>query len=134
MTLRLRLPLTSIYQGRVTSCAYLGVEIAPSYILLIHTCRKRKLPLLLISFAIHCLTKASAFVPQCLNETMGYNHKMKPRDENHMVAKRNFPSCSLRSQFTASQKLPLLFPNARMEPWDETIFCFLGRCICIMKP
>ena len=28
------------------------------------------------------------------------------------IAKRNFPSCSLRSQFTASQKLPLLFPNA----------------------
>ena len=29
------------------------------------------------------------------------------------IAKRNFPSCSLRSQFTASQKLPLLFPNAK---------------------
>ena len=28
-------------------------------------------------------------------------------------AKRNFPSCSLRSQFTASQKPPLLFPNAK---------------------
>ena len=28
------------------------------------------------------------------------------------IAKRNFPSCSLSSQFTASQKLPLLFPNA----------------------
>ena len=33
-------------------------------------------------------------------------------------AKRNFPSCSLRSQFTASQKPPLLFPNAKMmEPY-----------------
>ena len=32
-------------------------------------------------------------------------------------AKRNFPSCSLRSQFTASQKPPLLFPNAKkLEP------------------
>ena len=29
--------------------------------------RKRKLPLLLTLFAIHCLTKASAFVPQCKN-------------------------------------------------------------------
>ena len=35
------------------------------------------------------------------------------------IAKRNFPSCSLCSQFTASQKLPLLFPNAKqMEPSD----------------
>ena len=32
--------------------------------------RKKKLPLLLTSFAIHCLTKASAFVPQCFSETM----------------------------------------------------------------
>ena len=31
--------------------------------------RKKKLPLLLTTFAIHCLTKAAAFVPQC--ETMG---------------------------------------------------------------
>ena len=37
----------------------------------------------------------------------GVNHKMETS-----IAKRNFPSCSLRSQFTASQKLPLLFPNA----------------------
>ena len=38
------------------------------------------------------------------------------------IAKRNFPSCSLRSQFTASQKLPLLFPNAKhMEPATGTI-------------
>ena len=38
----------------------------------------------------------------------GGNHKMETS-----IAKRNFPSCSLRSQFTASQKLPLLFPNAK---------------------
>ena len=31
--------------------------------------------------------------------------------------KRNFPSCSLRSQFTASQKPPLLFPNALVVPY-----------------
>ena len=37
----------------------------------------------------------------------GGNHKMKTS-----IAKRDFPSCSLRLQFTASQKLPLLFPNA----------------------
>ena len=36
------------------------------------------------------------------------NHKMETS-----IAKRNFPSCSLHSQFTASQKLPLLFPNAK---------------------
>ena len=37
--------------------------------------------------------------------------------ETSGIAKRNFPSCSLRSQFTASQKPPLLFPNAKiMEP------------------
>ena len=40
------------------------------------------------------------------------NQQMKPANGNHQIAKRNFPSCSLRSQFTASQKLPLLFPNA----------------------
>ena len=40
-------------------------------------------------------------------------NRWKPRSGNHMVAKRNFPSCSLCSQFTASQKLPLLFPNAK---------------------
>ena len=34
-----------------------------------HQIRKKKLPLLLTSFAIHCLTKATAFVPQC--ETYG---------------------------------------------------------------
>ena len=38
---------------------------------------------------------------------------MKPANGNHQIAKRNFPSCSLCSQFTASQKLPLLFPNAK---------------------
>ena len=43
---------------------------------------------------------------------------------NHHIAKRNFPSCSLRSQVTASQKPPLLFPNAKkMEPskWSHQI-------------
>ena len=40
-------------------------------------------------------------------------HGMEPAIENRHVAKRNFPSCSLRSQFTASQKPPLLFPNAK---------------------
>ena len=38
----------------------------------------------------------------------GCDHKMETS-----IAKRNFPSCSLCSQFTASQKLPLLFPNAK---------------------
>ena len=36
-----------------------------------------------------------------------------PHMETINIAKRNFPSCSLCSQFTASQKLPLLFPNAK---------------------
>ena len=85
--------------------------------------RKKKLPLLLTSFAIHCLTKASAFVPQC--KTYGvsnWNQQMKPANGNHHIAKRNFPSCSLRSQFTASQKLPLLFPNAPLvtSDWKPT--------------
>ena len=40
-------------------------------------------------------------------------------------AKRNFPSCSLREQFTASQKPPLLFPNAKhMEP-------AIGNCVIL---
>ena len=43
--------------------------------------------------------------PKCFFR--GCNHKMQTS-----ITKRNFPSCSLRSQFTASQKLPLLFPNA----------------------
>ena len=30
-----------------------------------HQIRRKKLPLLLTPFAIHCLTKATAFVPQC---------------------------------------------------------------------
>ena len=40
---------------------------------------------------------------------------MKPTESengNHQIAKINVPSCSLRSQFTALQKPPLLFPNA----------------------
>ena len=72
--------------------------------------RKKKLPLLLTPFAIHCLTKATAFVPQCeIMEPSKWSH------QNGAIkyAKRNFPSCSLRSQFTASQKPPLLFPNAK---------------------
>ena len=44
--------------------------------------------------------------PKCFFR--GCDHKMKTS-----IAKRNFPSCSLHSQFTASQKLPLLFPNAK---------------------
>ena len=44
--------------------------------------------------------------PKCFFR--GCDHKMETS-----IAKRNFPSCSLRSQFTASQKLPLLFPNAK---------------------
>ena len=45
------------------------------------------------------------------------NHKMETS-----IAKRNFPSCPLRSQFTASQKLLLLFPNAKhMESATGTI-------------
>ena len=40
-------------------------------------------------------------------------NKWKPENGNHHIAKRNFPSCSFHSQFTASQKLPLLFPNAK---------------------
>ena len=43
----------------------------------------------------------------------GGNHKI----ETSGIAKRNFPSCSLRSQFTASQKLPLLFLNALVVPY-----------------
>ena len=49
----------------------------------------------------------------------GCDHKMVTSIANGnqemetSIAKRNFPSCSLRSQFTASQKLPLLFPNAK---------------------
>ena len=43
-------------------------------------------------------------------------------DMKTSIAKRNFPSCSLRSQFTASQKLPLLFPNALMEPRSTTLW------------
>ena len=42
-----------------------------------------------------------------------WNQQLEPANGNHQIAKRNFPSCSLRSQFTASQKLPLLFPNAK---------------------
>ena len=73
--------------------------------------RKKKLPLLLTTFAIHCLTKAAAFVPQC--KTMG------PEIGAVIYAKRNFPSCSLCSQFTASQKPPLLFPNAKQ--WGQKL-------------
>ena len=54
----------------------------------------------------------SAFSLALCHEALegGGNHKMETS-----IAKRNFPSCSLRSQFTASQKLPLLFPNAPLE-------------------
>ena len=54
-------------------------------------------------------------------------------------AKRNFPSCSLRSQFTASQKPPLLFPNAKkMEPYTGKqhytwVFNKLSQSIVFIK-
>ena len=54
-------------------------------------------------------------LPQCKN---GGFHGMEPDIENRHVAKTNFPSCSLHLQFTASQKPPLLFPNAKT---SETI-------------
>ena len=44
--------------------------------------RKKKLPLLLTSFAIHCLTKASAFVPQCKSSG---NHWVKPLGEPYFL-------------------------------------------------
>ena len=44
--------------------------------------RKKKLPLLLTSFAIHCLTKTSAFVPQCKTDDVTY---MKPSDGNQTM-------------------------------------------------
>ena len=37
--------------------------------------RKKKLPLLIASQSIHCLTKAEAFVPQCSN---GYHAFIPP--------------------------------------------------------
>ena len=52
-------------------------------------------------------------VPQLSALSLALCHEALEGGGNHMVAKRNFPSCSLRSQFTASQKLPLLFPNAK---------------------
>ena len=64
---------------------------------------------------------------------------MKPTESangNHQIAKRNFPSCSLRSQFIASQKPPLLFPNASIleysletiwsEPWATALYTAHG--------
>ena len=54
--------------------------------------------------------------PKCFFR--GCDHKMETS-----IAKRNIPSCSLRSQFTASQKLPLLFPNAKtygISKWEPS--------------
>ena len=44
--------------------------------------RKKKHPLLIASQSIHCLTKASAFVPQCKTDGVTY---MKPSDGNHII-------------------------------------------------
>ena len=44
------------------------------------TSRKKKHPLLLTSLAIHCLTKASAFVPQCKTDGV-----TKPETGNHKI-------------------------------------------------
>ena len=60
-----------------------------------HQIRKKKLPLLLTPFAIHCLTKATAFVPQC--------EIMEPATGNHFSS----PSCSFHSQFTALLRSPM---------------------------
>ena len=51
--------------------------------------------------------KPSAIIPPYGSSVAVHNM------ETINIAKRNFPSCSLCSQFTASQKLPLLFPNAK---------------------
>ena len=48
-----------------------------------HQIRKKKLPLLLTPFAIHCLTKATAFVPQC--------EIMEPSKWSHQVRKKKLP-------------------------------------------
>ena len=41
--------------------------------------RKKKLPLLLTPFAIHCLTKATAFVPQCeIMEPSKWSYNLEP--------------------------------------------------------
>ena len=45
--------------------------------------RKKKLPLLLTPFAIHCLTKATTFVPQC--------EIMEPSKWSHQIRKKKLP-------------------------------------------
>ena len=56
-------------------------------------------------------------VPPLSALSLALCHEVLEGGGYHHIAKRNFPSCSLRSQFTASQKPPLLFPNAKiMEP------------------
>ena len=57
---------------------------------------KKKLPLLIASQSIHCLTKASAFVPQC--KTDGTT---KPETGNHnlFVYLRSFGPSSLKRLF-----------------------------------
>ena len=57
-------------------------------------------------------------VPPLSALSLALCHEVLEGDGNQSMgtikyAKRNFPSCSLRSQFTASQKPPLLFPNAK---------------------
>ena len=52
-------------------------------------------------------------VPPLSALSLALYHEALEGGGNHHIAKRNFPSCSLRLQFTASQKLPLLFPNAK---------------------
>ena len=61
-----------------------------------------------------------------------WNQQLEPANRNHQIAKRNFPSCSLRSQFTASQKPPLLFPNALPAPYCHSLVS--RNCIRYMEP
>ena len=76
--------------------------------------RKKKLPLLLTPFAIHCLTKATAFVPQC--------EIMEPSTGNQQMGTIKWEPFFLPLLLIsfAIHCLAAL-PNARMEPGDETI-------------
>ena len=88
---------TSIAEGNFPSCSLCSQFTA-----------SQKLPLLFPNAKhMESATGTSKWEPA------NGNQQMKPANGNHQIAKRNFPCCSLCSQFTASQKLPLLFPNAK---------------------
>ena len=87
---------------------------------------KKKLPLLLTSFAIHCLTKASAFVPQCPSG----NHSLKTSNWKPTSQKETSPLAHFVRNSLPHKSFPFCSPMLLWKPRSENQDLETSICSC----